>query len=361
MRRARVGVIGAGWWSTQAHIPSLRSYDRADLVGIADPDAGKLAAAAAYYEVDQTYEDYHDLVDKVDGVVIAVPHAYHYEIARDALEAGAHVLVEKPMVLTAAHAWDLVERAGRKGLELMVGSTFQFTSQARRIKEIVRSGGIGELLQVSGLFASIVESFYRGRPGDYQLMFEYPVTGPEPDSYSDPRIAGGGQGQSQLSHALGMVLWVTGHRAVEAFSYMENVDLQVDLVDAVSYRLDNGAIGTMGAAGSLRPGQDQNQEFRYYGSEGQLRQDLIHGIADVYYNDGTSEVLPPLAEDDIYPKHLPARTLADLVLGEGENLAPGAVAARAVELLEAAYKSAASGRPVKIDELDQGIGGGQMP
>jgi predicted dehydrogenase len=351
MRRARIGVIGAGWWSTQAHIPSLVTYDRADLVGIADPDPTKVAAAADYYEVSKTYEDYRELLSEVEGAVIAVPHAYHYEIARDALDAGVHVLVEKPMVLTAAHAWDLVERAGMNGVELMVGTTFQFTAQARRVREIVQSGGIGELLHVSGLFASIVESFYRSRPGDYSPMFEYPVTGPEPDSYSDPRIAGGGQGQSQLSHAMGMVFWVTGRRAVEAFAYMEKFDLGVDLVDAVSYRLDNGAIGTMGATGSLRPGQDENQEIRYYGSEGEIRQDLIHGKADVYYNDGASEVLPPLAGEDIYPKHLPSRTLADLVLGKGENLAPGSVAAHTVELLEAAYRSAESGRPVRTADL----------
>ena len=164
MTTARMGVIGAGWWSTQAHIPSLRTYEKADLVGIADPDPERLAAAAGYYEVQETYEDFHDLLAEVDGVVIAVPHKYHYEIARDALDAGVHVLVEKPMVLTAAHAWDLVDRAEAKGLHLMVGTTFQFTSHARRIREIVQSGGIGDLLYVSGLFASMVDSFYRGRP-----------------------------------------------------------------------------------------------------------------------------------------------------------------------------------------------------
>ena len=351
MLKARVGVIGTGWWATQHHIPSLRTYERADLVGIADPNPDKLNAAAAYYEVDGTYEDYHDLLPKVEGVVIAVPHAYHYQIARDALDAGVHVLVEKPMVLTAAHAWDLVERAKEHGLELMVGTTFQFTRHARRLREILRNGGIGDLLHVSGLFASMVESFLKGRPQDYKAVFQYPVTGPGLDTYADPEIAGGGQGQTQLSHAMGMVFWVTGRRATEAFAYMENFDLQVDLVDAISYRLDNGAIGTMGATGSVRPQQDQNQELRYYGTKGQLRQDMIHGKADSYYNDGTSEVLPDLGEDDIYPAHLPSRTLADLVLGRGENLAPGVTAARTVELLEAAYKSASSGMPVRIDEL----------
>ena len=351
MRRAKIGVIGAGWWATEEHIPSLRTYEKADLVGIADPNAEKLRAAATYYEVEGTYADCGNMLPKVEGVVISVPHVYHYEIARDALDAGVNVLVEKPMVLTAAHAWDLVDRATKQGLELMVGSTFQFTSHARRVRDIVQSGGIGDLLYVSGLFASRLESFLRSRPQDNTSLFKFPVTLPEKDTYSDPRIAGGGQGQTQLSHAMGMMFWVTGLRSTEVFAYMGNFDLQVDLVDAISYRLDNGAIGTMGASGSVRVEQDQNQEFRYYGTKGQIRQDMVHGRGDVYYNDGTAEVFPDLADDEISPAHLPSRTLADLVLGDGENLAPGSLAAHAVELLEAAYRSADSGMPVRTDEL----------
>ena len=350
MARARMGVIGTGWWATQAHIPSLRTYQRADLVGLADPNPDKLARAASFYEVENTYADYRGLLEKVEGVVIAVPHAYHYEIARDALDAGVHVLVEKPMVLTAAHAWDLVERAEAAKVELMVGTTFQFTSHARKVRDIVRSGGIGDLLHVSGLFASMVESFLRSDPEAYRPMFDY-VTPPSLDTYSDPRIAGGGQGQTQLSHAMGMVFWVTGRRAVEVFAYMESFDLDVDLVNAVSYRLDNGAVGAMAASGSVHVGQPQNQEFRYYGSEGQVRQDIIHGEADVHYNDGSSEVFETLADEEIYRMDLPSRTLADLVLGDGENLAPGRVAARCVEFLEASYRSAETGRAVRIDSL----------
>ena len=353
MRKAKMGVIGAGWWATQSHIPSLRTYDKAELVGIADPNPEKLRLAAEHYEVRSTYQDYREMLSSsgVEGVVIAVPHAYHYEIARDALDAGVHVLVEKPMVLKAAHAWDLVERAKAGELELMVGHTYQFTSHARMAREIVQSGVIGKVQLISGLFASMVESFFRSRPGDYHHVFEYPVTGPEPRSYSDPRIAGGGQGQAQLPHAMGMVFWVTGLRAREAFAYMESFDLQVDLVDAISYRMDNGAMGTMGSTGGLRPDQPANQEFRYYGTNGFLRQDIVNGKMDFHFNDGTSKVLPDLAADDIYPAHAPSRTLADLVLGEGENLASGERGAVTTELLEAAYRSAASGQPVRIDEL----------
>ena len=261
MAKARIGVIGAGWWATQFHIPSLKTYEKADLVGIADIKPEKAAAAADYYDISNTYDDHRDLLAAgVDGVVIAVQHAYHYEVARDALDAGVHMLVEKPMTLTAAHAWDLVERAKSNGLHLMVGYTYQFTRHAQAAREIVQSGKIGELQLVSGIYTSWVESYLRGRPQDYAEAFGYPITGPEPNSYSDPKMAGGGQGHLQVTHPMGMALWVTGRRAVEVFAFMESYDLAVDLVNSFSYRLDNGAMGYDGVhrrhapAPTARPG-----------------------------------------------------------------------------------------------------------
>ncbi len=97
---------------------------------------GRSAAAADYYDIRNTYDDHRELLAAgVDGVVVAVQHAYHYEVARDALDAGVHVLVEKPMTLTAADAWDLVERAKSNGLHLMVGYTSQFTRHADAARE----------------------------------------------------------------------------------------------------------------------------------------------------------------------------------------------------------------------------------
>ena len=352
MTKARIGVIGAGWWATQFHIPSLKTYERADLVGVADVKPEKAAAAADYYDIRNTYDNHQDLLASgVDGVIIAVQHAYHYEVARDALDAGIHVLVEKPMTLSAAHAWDLVDRAKKNDLHLMVGYTFHFTRHAQAAREIVQSGRIGELQMVCGIFTSWVESYLRGRPQDYAEAFGYPVTGPEANSYSDPQIAGGGQGHLQATHPMGMALWVTGRRAVEVHAYMQSYDLAVDLVDSFSFRLDNGASGTMASTGAKRPGQRLYQGFVYAGSGGCIRQDLAGGRLEVQYNDGTSEQFPDLSAEEQYPAHLPSRGLTDLALGGAENRAPGELGARVVEFLESGYASAESGSPVRTDSL----------
>lgn len=351
---ARIGVIGTGWWATQHHIPALLAHPNTELVAIADTDTDKLKLAGETFGISDVFDDHRALLRSslADGVVIATPHASHYRIARDALDAGLHVLVEKPMVLRSADAWDLVERAAAKGLHLLVGYTFQYTEHARTAHDLIRAGEIGDLQLVVGVFASVVRSFFEGRPEDYrEVLFPFPVTTPRPDSYRDPAIAGGGQGQTQATHALGMALWVTGRRPVEAFAYMHDRGLGVDLIDAIAFRLEGDVLGTLAATGDLRPGQPQQQGWTYYGTEGLLIQDMSGGSLALHRNDGRDEIIPDLPEEQIYPAEAPAQALADLICGTGENRSPGSSAAHVVELLECAYRSAAEGRPVRVDEL----------
>lgn len=347
--RARIGVIGTGWWATQHHIPSLLGYPAAELVGICDVKPDKLRRAGDYYGIAGRYVDHRELLAAgLDGVVVAVQHAYHYQVARDALDAGVSVLVEKPMTLRSDEAWDLVDRAAARGLHLMVGYTFHFTRHAKAVHEIIASGRLGQVQFVSGLFATMVESYLRGRPQDYVDHFRFPVTGPEPSTYSDPAVAGGGQGVLQVTHPMGMVFWVTGMRAVEVSGFIENFDLQVDLADAFSYRFNNGAVGVMGSTGGLRPHQGPIQANSYFGSAGIIEQDLTGGRLRVSYHDGSAEDFADLAEDELYPQHAPARALVDLICSGGENRAPGTVGARVVEFLEAGYRASREGASVPI-------------
>ena len=87
---ARIAVIGTGWWSTTAHIPALQANPNASLVALADVRADVLDKAARHYGVEQTYTDIREMLaqEQLDGVVIAVWHAAHYEAARACLEQG---------------------------------------------------------------------------------------------------------------------------------------------------------------------------------------------------------------------------------------------------------------------------------
>lgn len=354
MEQARIGVIGTGWWATDRHIPSLLEYEPARVAMLCDRDPERLAAASAHFDIQRTTTDYHELLasGEVDGVIVAVQHAYHYQIARDALDAGVHVFVEKPMTLTARDGWDLVERARARGLHLTVGYTYHYTEQAARLREAVQGGAIGELALVSVLFSSAVSAYYRGAPQEWRESFAWRLTGPSASTYSDPKIAGGGQGQTQITHPMGMVFWVTGERASEVHAYMNAMGAEVDIVDAVSYRLEGGAIGTVASTGSLQPGNKPQQELRYYGSEGYAIQDLHMGVAQIHRYDGSVESFDAHTGSETYLWEKPARAFADLILGGTENRAPGEVGATTAEFLEAAYRSAGSGKAVRIEELD---------
>ena len=349
MTEVRVGVVGTGWWSTLSHLPALAANAQAELTAIADADPENLARAAEAHDVAHAFADHRELLAAgvVDALVVAVPHAAHFEVARDALEAGVHVLVEKPMTIRAADAWELVRLSRERSLHVVVGYTYQFTSHARRAKHVLDDGELGDLILVSGLYASMVEAFYRGETDAYDELFGFAIEGPKRDTYSDPAVSGGGQGITQITHAMGMVHWLTGARAAEVFAQMTKRDLAVDLADAVAYRLDNGALGTIASSGSLRLRQPEQQELRYYGTEGYMLQDLKNGKLEIHRNDGRTEVVPPLAEGaERYPAGRPSATLVELVLGGGDNPAPPDAAAATVEFLELAYRSAAEQRPV---------------
>ncbi len=348
--RPRLAVVGTGWWATQFHIPGLRRYAGAELVALVDGDEQRLDAASRAFDVRTTYRSLDDLLAarQVDGVLIATPSASHYELARQALEAGLHVMVEKPMTIRASEARDLVRRAASAGLHLQVGYTHQFTDSAARLRGVFQAGDLGECVQISAVFASAVDAYYRGTPDDYRQAFQFSLTGPKPSTYSEPGLAGGGQAHTVCTHVAGMLLWATDLRATEVSAFMATLGLRVDVVDAIAFCLSNGAVGTIGSSGNLGPRDLTQQAIHYYATEGYAIQDLTHATLDLYYRNGYHERVTPQGGDKPYPEHAPGQAFADLIAGRGPNRAPGEYGARAVELLEAAYRAAEDQANIRI-------------
>ena len=341
----RVGVVGAGWWAALAHIPGVLAHAHAELVGIADTDAQRLAMVADHLGVAGRFADHRELLAAgVDAVVVATPHATHYPIALDAIAAGAHVLVEKPLTLRAADARDLAARSEAAGVHLLTGYTFHFTAAAKLARDLIADGALGEIHLVHCLFTSGVEDFMRGQ----RHRTEHLLGGPAAATYADPRLSGGGQGQSQVTHAFGLMLWVTGLRGRRVSAYMSSCGAPVDLIDVIACELDNGALATITANGALAPGQTEQEELQYFGPRGTLVHDLLSGRLVLHPANGQPTELVP-AGDDAYPVQAPVRSLIDVVRGDAESRTPASVSIATVELLEAAYRSAAGrGQPVDI-------------
>jgi predicted dehydrogenase len=325
-------------------------------VAVVDRNPAKLQAVKDHFGIETLYTDHREMLQTVkpDGAVVALPHALHYPIGRDVLDAGVHLMMEKPFTLKSEDAWDLVRRAADRHLILTVGYPWNHTSHARAAREAVTSGSIGEIQMVSGLFASMVIEYLRGNPEAYRDSFKFPVTAPGEATYSDPAIAGGGQGHLQVTHLAGLMFWVTGLRPVEVFAFMEKFDLKVDLVDAIAIRFDNGAVGTLSSDGAIAPGQREDHEIRIYGTQGSIIMTPIPGRLSIHYTNGEVREFPELDADHSYPEDATARNLVDMIVEGADTPAPGTLGAITVDLLDAAYQSAATGQKVVVRPHDAG-------
>jgi predicted dehydrogenase len=133
--RLRAGVVGAGHMG-QYHVLVYAELWDVDLIAVADVDGEKAAAVAKHYDT-HAFTDHRDLIGRVDIASVAVPTDEHFRVARDLLEAGISVLVEKPITPTLEEAHELYELARRQGLVLQVGHVERFNGAVQELKKIV--------------------------------------------------------------------------------------------------------------------------------------------------------------------------------------------------------------------------------
>ena len=362
-RKARVAVIGTGWWGTTAHLPAFATHPDAEIVAVCDQRADVLARAADKFEVETTYTDYVEMLkrEELDGVVVSVWSAAHFEVARACLAHRLHILVEKPMVLRAPHAKELVDLSRLHQRELIVGYPWHYSQRARQAREILQTGELGQIRYINCYFASTVIDFFRGDDKAYGKLFPYAVVGPG-NVYSDRERSGGGQGQLQLTHAAALMHFITGLRPVQVMALMDNLDVSVDVIDAITVRMDNGALANIGSTGNLQVSDPGKFTMQVNCEHGWLDFDFTTGAGRVRRADGSDELFPVLDSDKppvgceqselLYPLHAPANNLVDVITGQRPNESTGEVSWRTVELLDAAYRSASlNGQMVSVESL----------
>ncbi|MDQ3134482.1 MAG: Gfo/Idh/MocA family oxidoreductase [Acidobacteriota bacterium] len=172
-----IGVIGCGYWGPNL-IRNFAEHEAARLSWICDTDEQRLARVGRRYPSARTTPDCRELFAdrQLDAVVIATPVATHFPFAKAALEQGKHVLVEKPFTATRREAEELRQLAEKRGLTLMVDHTFVYTGAVRKIKEIVASGELGDLLYFDsvrinlGLFQRDMNVVWDLAPHDLSIM-----------------------------------------------------------------------------------------------------------------------------------------------------------------------------------------------
>ncbi len=351
MSKLKLGVIGAGSWAVASHLPNLAKRPEVEFTAVCRHGAEALEQIKQDWGFSHASENYADVLETgPDIVVVASPAALHYEHAKAALQTGAHVMVEKPFTLSAPEAWDLVDTARSVGSQIVValgynykplfaaGSAFMAEPYGvGRVEHlaIAMCSGTRTLLTEAGAYVKAAKGF-----------------APEPGTWTDPALSGGGYAQAQLSHALGIGLYLTGLSAREVFALTYTSEgARVEINDAAVIAYDGGAIGTLSGS-SAHPGYLAERDLLridVVGESGQLNLDFQTDEVSWHQpGQGTrSAELNP--GDGSYDCDGPPNRLVDLALGRtDENPSPGELGARSVEIVEALYASAASRSSVQI-------------
>ena len=147
--RLRIGIVGCGGIANGKHLPSLKAINRADIVAFCDliPERAEKACAEYGAEGAKTYTDYHRLLEdkSIDVVYVLTPNRMHAQVSIDALNAGKHVMCEKPMTKTAADARAMVEAAKKSGKKLTIGYQHRHKPEARYLKSVIERGDLGDI------------------------------------------------------------------------------------------------------------------------------------------------------------------------------------------------------------------------
>jgi len=150
MRMIKVAVIGCGYWGPNL-IRSFIQIPESELKYCCDLDEGRLKYIKSLYPEPRVTQNYQEILDdpKVEAVAIATPVHTHFELAKGVLEAGKHVFVEKPLTQTSQQARELIRLARKRGKVLMVGHVFLYAAAVNKLKELIDSGELGDLLYIS--------------------------------------------------------------------------------------------------------------------------------------------------------------------------------------------------------------------
>lgn len=328
--KIRVGFIGCGGMAN-AHVKSMAPISDAELVALNDPSDASIqrmyersAEFAPNLKKLPVYKDYKELLadPNVDAVQIHSPHTVHFQQAMDALAAGKHVLLEKPMVTRTRDAHTLIDTWKRSGKVLMISYQRHFMKEFRYARRVTHSGGLGEIQYVSAFQG---QGWLKGTRGTWRQTQE---------------LSGGGQINDSGSHLIDIILWVTGLRVAEVSAFQEFFDTPVDINTAASLKFTSGALGTLSIIGNA---PKWHEDITFFGSKGAI---YIRQGQPLVHQDGEGKTIDTA---EIGDTTTPDQNWIDAILGRAEVEVPPTCGLAVIELTEAAWESAKrNGAPTPV-------------
>ena len=348
MEKLRVGVIGLGMG--RHHVEGFRKHPDVEVVAVADLDENRLNDVGDQFGVRGRYRAGEEMLasERLDVVSIATPNKFHKQLTIQALEAGCHVLCEKPMAMSAAEAREMLAAADRLGKRLMINFSYRFTEQSMALKQQVDAGVLGDV--------------YFGRTVWHRRRW----MGSVGRWFGNMELAGGGPLIDLGVHRLDLALWLMGYPKPvwvlgsayrthgAAYAAEQGQVFDVEDLAAGMIRFENGATLEVEASWNGDIKERELMETRLWGTKGGLVQRNLDEAykfeAEIYVERNGSHFdmqLHPLGEKVESAMY----HLAESIINDTPHTATGEEGLFVMQILDAIYASAREGRPIAIESL----------
>jgi predicted dehydrogenase len=336
------GLVGVGYWGPNL-ARNLNGTENACLAWVCDANAKSLSKISAIYPKVQTTEDLGRMLaaPDLDAVVVATPAGTHFELARQCLKAGKHVLVEKPLAMSGAECDELIDLAESKGLKLMVGHTFLYSPPVLKLKELLDAGEVGDVYYAYSTRANLgqirkdVNAMWNLAPHDIAIYLYL---------FGGPPISVSAKGITHIQPGIEDVV----------FMYLDfpgNITAHVH----VSW-LDPGKVRKLTLVGSRKMViyDDANADAKIQIFDKGVTKVSNGGAAESFSSFGEFQLLlragdvliPKIAATE--PLKMECQHFADCIISNERPLTDGVHGKQVVSVLEAAQESMRSGGPVEV-------------
>jgi predicted dehydrogenase len=332
-RPLRIGILSAAHHHAESYLPALAAMPSVELVGLWDEDAGRGRRLAAANSTALFQTEAALLEASLDGVVVASVNSEHRRLTELAAAARVHVLCEKPIATTLEDGRRMVAACNDAGVRLMTAFPMRFSPLLGALEDAVRNGRLGEVVALEGVNSGEMPDLHRSW-------------------FVDRFLAGGGAVADHVAHLADLYRWLIRSEVVEVYAVANRL-LQgrfagVETGGLVSLRFANGVVATIDCSWS-KP--------RSYPTWGGLSVEIV-GNAGVVSTDAFGQHLAVYSSADnrtswpFWGSDPDAGMLADFVSAIRDDREPavtGVDGLRALEIVEAAYRSIEAGQPIALE------------
>ena len=342
-----IGIIGAGGIAQGVHIPGYQKLSNARVVAVSDPIEATRRGASEKFGIEDAYADFREMLkrDDIHAVSVTTPNFLHAEATIAALEAGKHVLCEKPLAMNATEGQAMVDAARRTGNKLMCGFHFRFTPEIQTLKRFASSGAFGDMY-----YARTQALRRRGIPG-WGMFINKEKNG------GGPLIDIGVHMLDSTLHVLGFPkpIAVSG-QTYQKFGKRKDVmglmgqwdykNFTVEDFAAALIRFEGGATLTLESSFVANTEEADKMTFQIFGDKGGATYNPLKMYTEE--NKTLLDITPVHLPRNVQAHHAEIASFVESVVNDTPVFTPGEEALQVTRIIDAIYESSERGAEVRL-------------